>query len=165
MSITVFQTRKAITMNPANPEGTHIAVRDGMILGVGTLDEVSGWGEYQLDTTFADHIITPGFVEAHAHVMAGGMMLLPYVGYFDRPMADGSIAPGIQNYDALLDALREHERKLTDPNAPLVAVGFDPIYFPDQPRLTRHHLDQVSSTRPRLWLINSIEVPYFWPSS
>ena len=50
---------------------------------MGSLDEVSGWGEYQLDDTFVDKVIVPGFVEAHAHVMAGGMTMLPYLGYFD----------------------------------------------------------------------------------
>ena len=35
MTITVFAARKIVTMNPSNPEGTHVAVRDGMILGVG----------------------------------------------------------------------------------------------------------------------------------
>ena len=31
MSITIFEARKVITMNPANPVGTHVAVRDGLI--------------------------------------------------------------------------------------------------------------------------------------
>ena len=43
--IAIFTAKKIITMNPSNPEGTHIAVRDGRILGVGSLEEVSGWGE------------------------------------------------------------------------------------------------------------------------
>ncbi|MDG1205239.1 MAG: amidohydrolase [Pseudomonadales bacterium] len=148
MSITIYQAKKIITMNPSNPQGTHAAVRDGLILGVGSLSELEGWGEYELDTSFSDHIIVPGFVEAHAHVMAGGMMLLPYMGYFERKLADGSTAPGIKSYAELISALKEAEAKLTDPDEPLVAVGFDPIYFPGQPRLSRHELDQVSSTRP-----------------
>ena len=119
-----------------------------MILGVGSLDDVSGWGEYELDESFKDKVIVPGFIEAHAHVMAGGMMTLPYLGFFDRPLADGSIAPGIQSYEALIDAQKSQDAKLEDPDEQIVAVGFDPIYFQDQPRLTRQHLDQVSVTRP-----------------
>jgi hypothetical protein len=146
--ITIFSAKKVRTMNPSNPEATHIAVRDGSILGVGSLDEVSGWGEYQLDDTFVDKVIVPGFVEAHAHVMAGGMMMLPYLGYFDRPRADGTTAIGIKSYDQLIEVLKAEDARLEDPNEQIVAVGFDPIYFPDQPRLTCQHLDQVSSTRP-----------------
>ena len=148
MSITIYQAKKIITMNPSNPEGTHVAVREGLILGVGSLDEVSGWGEYELDTSFSEHVIVPGFVEAHAHVMAGGMMLLPYMGYFERKLPDGSTAPGIKSYEALVEALKLAESNMTDAETPLVAVGFDPIYFPDQPRLSRHDLDEVSDTRP-----------------
>lgn len=146
--ITIFKAKKIITMNPSNPEATHVAVRDGNILGVGSFEEVSGWGEHALDDTFANKIITPGFVEAHAHVMAGGMMAFPYLGFFDRYLPDGSIAKGIKNYDELIETLRTVDAGMEDPEEQIVAVGFDPIYFNDQPRLTRHHLDQVSSTRP-----------------
>ena len=148
MNITIFEAARVITMNPSNPEGTHVAVRDGDVLGVGRLDELTGWGEYTLDRTFADKVLVPGFVEAHAHINAAGMMTLPYTGFFDRPRADGSVAQGIRSYDELIEALRAEEARMEDPNAPLVAVGFDPIYFPDQPRLTRQHLDQVSTQRP-----------------
>ena len=147
--ITIYKAAKIHTLNPSNPTADHIAVDDsGMILGVGTYEDVAGWGESRLDDSFANKIMTPGFVEAHAHVMAGGMMTLPYLGYFERARADGSIAPAITSYDMLIDALRAEDARLDDPHEEIVAVGFDPIYFSDQPRLTRHHLDQVSSTRP-----------------
>lgn len=146
--ITIYQARKIITLNPSNPEATHIAVRDGMILGVGSLDEVAGWGEYTLDSTFDDKVIVPGFVEAHAHVMAGGMLQRPYIGYFDRPLPDGTIASGIRSYEQLITQLRQIDASIADPAQALIAEGFDPIYFPDQPRLSRHHLDQVSLVRP-----------------
>jgi len=147
MTIKVFAAKKILTMNPANPVCTHVAVQDGLILGAGTLDEVAGWGEYELDETFTNLVIIPGFVEAHAHIMAAGILQLPYVGFFDRKLADGSTAPGIKSYPALIEKLKTEEAKLEDPTAPLVAAGFDPIYFPDEPRLTRAHLDQVSTTR------------------
>lgn len=146
--ITVYPARKVITLNPSNPFATHVAVRDGMILGVGTRDEVIGWGDHVIDDTFAHRVIVPGFVEGHAHVMAGSMLQRPYVGFFDRPLPDGRIAPGIRSYDALVLRLKEQDAALADPVAPLIAEGFDPIYFPDQPRLNRHHLDEVSVTRP-----------------
>ena len=43
--ITIFVARKIVTMNPSNPEATHVAVRDGRILGAGSLEEVAGWGD------------------------------------------------------------------------------------------------------------------------
>jgi predicted amidohydrolase YtcJ len=148
MSITIYEARQVLTMNPANPEGTHVAVRDGMVLGVGSLEELAMWGEYDLDDQFRDHVICPGFVEAHAHVMEGASGLMPYIGYFDRRLPDGSIAKGIRSYGELIDALKAIDQSLSDPDEVLIARGFDPIYYEGEPRLTRDHLDTVSTTRP-----------------
>ena len=42
---TVYAARKIVTMDPARPTASHVAVRDGRILAVGNADELSGWGE------------------------------------------------------------------------------------------------------------------------
>ena len=47
----VYSAKKIITMNPARPFATHIAVKDGKVLGTGVLDELSKWGEFKLDDT------------------------------------------------------------------------------------------------------------------
>lgn len=145
--ITIYRAKQIVTMNPSNPAATHVAVRDGQILGAGTLAELKGWGKYELDDSFQHHVLTPGFVEAHAHVTEGAFAVLPYMGYFDRLQVDGSIAKGIKNYDELIAALKKLDSAMTDPNAVLAVQGFDPIYFKGE-RLNRHHLDRVSTTRP-----------------
>ena len=38
----VYSAKKIITMNPSRPITTHVAVRDGKILGTGDLDELEG---------------------------------------------------------------------------------------------------------------------------
>ena len=43
MSIVVYSARRIITMNPNRPFATHVAVRDGRILGAGTFEELKGW--------------------------------------------------------------------------------------------------------------------------
>ena len=70
--ITVYPVRRLITMNPALPSAEAVAVRGDRILGVGSLDELTRWGDHRVDDTFRDHVLTPGFVEAHSHVMSGG---------------------------------------------------------------------------------------------
>lgn len=145
--ITIFVARKIVTMNPSNPEATHVAVRDGRILGAGSLEEVAGWGQYTLDATFAGKVLVPGLIEAHAHPMEGMMSTFPYVGYFDRPAVDGSTLAGIQTQAGVIARLTEIDAAMEDPAATLVAVGLDPIYFPG-PRLSASDLDAVSTTRP-----------------
>lgn len=147
-TITIYSARAVITMNPSNPQTTHVAVRGGLILGTGSLEELEPWGKYELDDTFADKVIVPGFVEAHAHVMEGATALMPYLGYFDRPLPDGSIAPGIKSYAELRTRLAELDAAMEDPTEPLIARGFDPIYFTTEPRLTLELLDEISATRP-----------------
>jgi predicted amidohydrolase YtcJ len=145
--ITIFSAKQIITMNPFNPAGTHVAVRDGKVLGVGSLEDVAGWGAYEVDETFRDKVLTPGMIEVHAHAMEGLTGIYPYQGFFDRAAPDGRILHGLQSIDALLADLKRLDGDLTDPDTPLVTVGFDPIYFPGV-RLSKKELDTVSSTRP-----------------
>ena len=44
--IVIYSAKKIITMNPARPVASHLAVKDGKILGTGNLDELEKWGDY-----------------------------------------------------------------------------------------------------------------------
>jgi predicted amidohydrolase YtcJ len=145
--ITIYQARKIITMNPSRPLATHVAVRDGLILGTGSLSELSGWGDCGLDTGFADKILMPGLVEGHSHVAEGVQWRFVYCGYFDRVDPDGVNWPGVSSVEAVLARLREADANLSDPARPLTGWALDPIYF-DNRRVTRGDLDQVSAARP-----------------
>ena len=150
--ITIFVAKHIVTQNKDMPEATHVAVRDGRVLGTGTIDTLSGWGDYTLDETFKDHIIIPGLIEAHNHEIEGMMAFLPYVGYYDRPAIDGGVLKGITSYDDLTAFLKAEDAKLSDPTQPLVAIEFDPIFFWGQPPVDKTFLDQISTTRPiALW--------------
>ena len=144
---TIYRARRILTINPARPFATHVAVREGRILGAGTLEELAGWGEYQLDDRFADKFLLPGFVEGHSHLMEGALWRFVYVGYHDRMDPDGRTWAGAKTIDAVVARLAEQGAGLTDPGQPLVGWGFDPIYFGGR-RCDRHDLDRVSSTRP-----------------
>ena len=94
METTIFSAKSIITLDPNCPRATHVAVRDGKILAVGTRDEVSSWGECTIDEQFSDKILMPGFVEGHAHTMEGSLWRKVYCGYFDRMDPNGKIWPG-----------------------------------------------------------------------
>ncbi len=156
-AITIFQARSVITMNPMQPRATHIAVRDGRILGVGSADDLQGWGSAKLDTTFADKILMPGLVEGHSHLLEGGMWNYVYVGYYDRRGPDGHVWTGLRSFEAVAERLREAQAAMTDPSAPLLAWGFDPIHFGDV-RMSVKDLDQVSLKRPVVVLHASVHL-------
>jgi predicted amidohydrolase YtcJ len=121
-------------------------VREGRILGAGSLEELKGWGRLELDERFADKVILPGFVEGHSHAFEGGVWKFPYVGYFDRSSPDGVLCRGLKSIDEVVAALAAHEKALR-PGQSLLAWGFDPIYFGGR-RMDVGDLDKVSRERP-----------------
>lgn len=150
-STVIYEARRIITMNPANPEGTAVAVRDGRVLGVGSVEELSGWGEHSIDRRFADKVLLPGFVESHCHAMSGGMWMYPYVGFFDRRSPDGKVWRGCRTVVEVVDRLADIDAQMRADGVPddevLIAWGVDPLYF-DGERMYREHLDVISETRP-----------------
>jgi predicted amidohydrolase YtcJ len=147
MHTTIYAARKILTLNPAQPTATHVAVRDGRILAVGDLERCAAWGAYQLDARYAGQVLMPGLVEGHAHLTAGGLAQYAYVGFHARPAPPGMQWPGCPDFEAVVAQLQAAERALADPAEPLLAWGFDPIFFGTE-RITVEHLDRVSRTRP-----------------
>lgn len=143
----VFSARKIVTMNPSRPSATHVAVREGRIVAVGSYEELCAGQAIEVDTRFANKVLLPGFVEGHSHIMEGMMWSLPYVGAGDRSAPDGRIVKGLPDIDAIVARLKEAEAEMADPSTPLFAWGFDPLHIGGQ-SLTRQDLDRVSTTRP-----------------
>ncbi|MEO1611222.1 MAG: amidohydrolase family protein, partial [Pseudomonadota bacterium] len=143
---TVYRAAKVITMDRNHPAATHVAVRDGIIVGVGGPDCGDGWGRVTLDERYADNVLMPGLIEAHAHVSAGGVWRYAYCGHYQRTDPDGRDWPGLSDNDALIARLRD-----VAANAPtgesVIAWGFDPNFIADR-RLDRDHLDKVSTDHP-----------------
>lgn len=151
MTTTIYRARKIITLEPGQPEVTHVAVRDGRILAVGDLERCAAWGAYTLDERFADKVLMPGLVEGHCHLKEGSMWEWTYTGWFDRRDPDGTVWPGLRSMDAVVARLAEMAARADaegrPAGEPLIAWGFDPIYFGGE-RMTVEHLDRASATRP-----------------
>lgn len=144
--ITILSARKIITMNSYRAEATHVAISKGRILGVGTAEDLAGWGAAIHDNRFSDKVLMPGFVEGHCHAKEGGVWDQPYIGYLDRRDPDGVLWPGAASMEAVIARLSEIERDMGDPSTPLFAWGFDPIYF-DGARMMLADIDRVSVER------------------
>ena len=62
--ITIYTARTIVTLDPGTPTAQAVAVMNGKILGVGTLDDVRGWvtnQEIEIDRRFENAVIVPGF--------------------------------------------------------------------------------------------------------
>jgi len=144
--VTVFRAQKILTMDHNSPVATHVAVRDGVIVGVGGPDCGDGWGQVTQDDRFADHVIMPGLIEAHAHVSAGGIWRFTYCGHYLRTDPAGQDWTGVDTTTAIVARLRDVAAK-TPAGEPVVGWGFDPG-FVSGPRINRSHLDEVSTAHP-----------------
>ena len=133
MNTTVYPSRKIITMNAMQPQATHVAVRDGRILSVGTLQDASAWGPHTLDTRFADKLLMPGLIEGHSHLKEGSVWDMHYLGWFDRRDPQGKVWSGLRSMEAVVARLRDTAAAIRAQNLPaeqpLLGWGFDPIYF------------------------------------
>lgn len=144
--ITVYKATKIITMDRNCPFATHVAVRDGRILAVGDENCAADWGEAEINDQFADRIMMPGLIEAHAHVSAGGIWRYTYCGHYPRTDPEGKVWDGLGDYDAVIARLRPVAES-TPPGKPVIGWGVDPNIMPGR-RLDRSHLDQVSENHP-----------------
>lgn len=148
-AVTIFRARHVRTLDPSRPVTDAVAVRDGIVIATGSVEELSGYGDVNFDDTFADRVLLPGFVEAHSHILEGHLWAHEYVGWFDRIGPDGVLRPGTTSVDDLLDRLNTLSQVIEDPGETLIVWGFDPIYF-EGPRLAARHLDAVTPNRPIL---------------
>jgi hypothetical protein len=122
MTPTLYRARRVLTMNRSQPEATHVAVRDGRVLGAGDAESLAGWGPFTVDDRFADKVLMPGFVEAHSHVSEGGFWRHPYVGFHDRVDPEGRRWPGLGTLDAVLAALAGQDAGLDDRCSPGASI-------------------------------------------
>ena len=143
----MYPARLVRTMDPARPEAEAVAVRGDRIRAVGSVAELMSYPGAELDERYVDTVLLPGFVEAHSHAGTGTVWANTYVGLVDRTDPDGRSWPGCRSIAEVLDRLIEAESGMTDPDAPLLAWGLDPIYFPGE-SLGVAELDRVSRTRP-----------------
>ncbi|WP_274631033.1 amidohydrolase [Arvimicrobium flavum] len=144
---TIYSARRIRTMNPSNPVASHVAVRSGRIVGVGSLDELKTIGPFVLDDRFADKVLMPGFVEAHCHVSEGAFWRYVYCGYFDRQDPDGKVWAGLKSLDAVVARLRARADEPGDASGPIFGWCFDPLYFGSE-CCVRADLDRASASRP-----------------
>ena len=79
--VTVYTAALIRTMEPALPEATAVAVQEGRIVAVGTLEDMEPVLRLrggQVDRRFEDQVIVPGFIDPHVHPsLPANLILVP----------------------------------------------------------------------------------------
>jgi predicted amidohydrolase YtcJ len=129
---TVVYTAKLIrTMEPALPEATAVAVEDGKVLAVGSLDSLSpliASRGARIDRQFEDKVMTPGFIDPHVHptlpaVLTQFPFLAPDDWYLPTGDFQGATTP-VGYRSALQNLVAQHD----DASVPFVAFGYHPLW-------------------------------------
>lgn len=142
---TIIYPATVITMDDAQPMAEAVAVREGQIQAVGTLDELVGaLPGAVVDPQFADQVITPGFIDPHIHMALSSIQYaVPLTPPWAMAGPEGMI-DGLPTREAFMSRLRELDAAAPD-GEPLIAYGFHDLVHGD---LTRADLDAITTDRP-----------------
>lgn len=157
--VTIYTAKEIITMDPSRPKADAVAVVNGKILAVGTREEVGrmvGNQQVRLDKTFNDKVIVPGFIAQHDHPVLAALTMASEVLSIEDWALPGGTASAVKDKNDFMARLTAAEKKMTDPEEPLVTWGYHPSFYGP---LTKADLDKVSKTRPILaWLRSCHEI-------
>lgn len=157
--ITIYTAKEIITMNLARPKAEAVAVVNGKILAVGTLEELQkliGDQPTWIDKTFNDKVIVPGFIAQHDHPVLAALTMASEVLSIEDWSLPGGIKPGVKDKNDFMTRLSVAEKLMKDSDEPLVTWGYHPSFYGP---LTKADLDKISTTRPVLaWLRSCHEI-------
>lgn len=147
---TIYTAREIVTLEPTQPSAEAVAVVGGRILWVGSLEETTailGDQPHDVDTTFADHVIVPGFVAQHDHpVLAALTMSSEILSIEDWVLPSGTV-PAVKDKQDFIDRLTAAVAAAPGSDEPVLTWGYHPAFYGS---LTRAELDAISTTRPIL---------------
>ena len=139
----IFVGGHVLTMNDAQPEAEALAVKDGMIVAVGTRADIEKLkGASTTVTDLAGKTLLPGFIDAHGH-------MTDYTTQWDTPTLS---PPPVGDVRSIADIQAKLTKYLADTKATkervVVAQGYDDGQLKEQRHPTRVELDKVSTEVP-----------------
>ena len=149
--ITVFTAQRIITMDESLPEATALAVRDGRIVEVGTLDSLRPWlrhHEHTIDERFADRVMIAGLIDPHIHPSLMAILLnCEWIPPEPWDLARGR-AEAAESKEEFLDRVAALHAERPE-GEPLVIFGYHAQFHG---WIVRDDLDAISADRPiALW--------------
>ena len=151
--LVIYTAKKIITMEPALPEATAVAVAEGKIVAVGSLKSLSTWTSQtssRIDRRFEDKVIMPGFIDPHVHPSLPAVLTqFAFIAPDDWSLPTGEF-PGAKTPEAYTRRLEQLVSEHKDKTIPFIAWGYHPLWhgtlfrkelselFPDQPVMLWH---------------------------
>ena len=152
-NLVIYTAKKIITMEPALPEATAVAVAKGKIVAVGSLKSLSSWTNQtnsRIDRRFEGKVIMPGFIDPHVHPSLPAVLSqFAFIAPDDWSLPTGEF-PGAKTPDAYIKRLKQLASEHNDKSIPFIAWGYHPLWhgilfrkeltelFPNQPVMLWH---------------------------
>jgi len=142
---TLYQNGNIITMNDTQPSAEAVAVKNGKILAVGTKEDVLKYkGNATRLIDLEGQTMLPGFVDAHGHVMGGGLQALS-ANMLAPP--DGKVKDVASLQRTLREWVAENEEVVKKIDL-IVGFGYDNAQLAELRHPLREDLDAVSKDMP-----------------
>jgi len=143
----VFTARTILTVNPSLPRAEAVAVRDGRIVEVGTLESLRPWLDahpHEIDDRFKDDVITPGLIDPHLHPgMAAVILPMEFITAMEWRLPWETV-PATTTPEAFDARLAEKIRD-GDPDELLIVWGHHELWHGP---ISRERIGRASPTRP-----------------
>jgi predicted amidohydrolase YtcJ len=143
----IYRAKEIITLDPAKPSATAVAVAGDRIIAAGSLDELKNAlkGDVTVDATFADKVIVPGFIAQHDHPLLAALTMSSRIIAIEDWVLPQGTSRAAKDHDDYLTLLREAHENIADPNETLLTWGYH-HYFHGE--LKKSELDEISDSRP-----------------
>ena len=133
---TILSNGRIITADPKNPRAEAIAIHQGKILRVGTIEEVKRTaGKSTVVKNLAGMTVVPGFIESHNHTLVFGLNL------------NGVDLSQVRSIPEMIDRLQARASQ-QDEESWVLGVGYNQHELKEKRHPTRWDLDQITTRHP-----------------
>jgi predicted amidohydrolase YtcJ len=144
---TIYHNGPVITIDDTNPRAEAVAVKDGKILAVGKKEEIlKTKGDATKLVDLAGKTMLPGFVDAHGHVMGGGIQALSAN---LLPPPDGEVRDIATLLETVREWMKANEAAVKKVGL-IIGFGYDNTQIKELRHPTRADLDTITTELPIL---------------
>ncbi|HUH22677.1 MAG TPA: amidohydrolase [Brevundimonas sp.] len=151
-SATIFTGGPILTIDDAMPSAEAVAVRNGVIVAVGSLDAArAAVGRSARTVNLDGRTLLPGFFDPHGHVSMVGLQAR-YANLLPAPDGEGNDIPALQRITR--DWMNAHEQLVRDTQL-VIGFGYDDSQLKEHRHPTGKELDAISDSVPILFMHQS----------
>lgn len=146
--LTVFTAREIVTMDDSLPSATAVAVANGRIVSVGTMESLRAWldaREHHIDRRFQDKVLVPGLIDNHLHPIMAAILLGTHWITPHEWQLNGQTIRRTRGKDQFLGRVEKQVNESTDTEEPLITWGYHELWHGV---IRRQDLDEISKTKP-----------------